>query len=371
VAPETNIEMKVAGIWRKAFNIDRIGLNDDFFDLGGDSLTATLISTAITDEFDYKFQPSILMTRSMVAAVASLLEREVGGSVQIEASEQSDAEDDPPHLVAIRAEGELPPLFIVHGRLGVSFPGPHFVSGLDPRQPVYFIQALGYFDDTRPPRRIEKIAEIYLATMRRKQPVGPLNIGSFCGGGVIATEIAAKLVLEGNPPASLILVDPPVTKALQRGKAPGHLDILHRRLRVWWKLVRLRMAGHGNLEKAMFAGSEVSAARYQRNLAMLAKIDPDIEVPMRGISRAAYNALQEAFYSSSPRLYTGPVDMITSREIIGALNPGDHPWSGIMPNMRLHIGADTHSELFRTESGSVARKMQECVLAGQSRTAET
>jgi hypothetical protein len=63
--------------------------------------------------------------------------------------------------------------------------------------------------------------------------------------------------------------------------------------------------------------------------------------------------------------------MITSREIIGALNPGDHPWSGIMPNMRLHIGADTHSELFRTESGSVARKMQECVLAGQSRTAET
>lgn len=371
VAPETGVELKVAAIWCKAFNIDQVGLNDNFFDLGGDSLTATLISTAIAADFGCKFQPSILMTRSTVAAVASLLEREVGEPESAGTGEAGDAAEDPPHLVAVRREGDLPPLFFIHGRLGLAFPGWEFVTGLDPRQPIYFIQALGYFDDTRPPRRIEEIADIYLATMRAKQPSGPLNIGSFCAGGIFAIEIAAKLVQANDPPASLILIDPPITKAMRRGKAPGTLDVLHWRLRIWWKLARLRFAGHWKLEKAIFARSDGTAEQYQKNLAAMAEVDPDFDGPMPGMARAAYNALQEAIYAAKPRRYDGPVDIVSSKELLDGRDPADHPWSGLLPNMRLHMSADRHAEMFRSEAGAVARKVQERILAGQNRATAT
>lgn len=372
--PESDIERKVAIIWRKACNIDRIGLNDDFFDLGGDSLTATLISTAITGELGYKFQPSILMTRSTVAAVASLLEREVGGSDRIEARDRTETEADPPHLVAVRTEGELPPIFFIHGRLGVSFPGPAFMAGLDPRQPVYFIQALGYFDDETPPRRVPEIARVYLETMRRKQPSGPLHIASFCAGGMIAAEIACNLAEKGEPPASLVLVDPPAPPAIATGRKPGFLLIRHRRFRRWWKLFRLnfrlRAAGKHHMAPTSFV-DRGAASQYRRQLAAMAEVDPDFDGPIPGMARRAYEALLEAFLTYEPRTYDGPADIISSRERIGGSTAEDHAWHGFVPGLRLHIGGETHSELFRKEAGGVARKVQECVLAGQNRTAET
>ena len=372
--PESYIERKVAEIWRKACNIDRVGLNDDFFDLGGDSLTAMLISLAITDAFGYKFQPSILMTRSTVAAVASLLEREAGGSEQGEARDRTEAEADPPHLVAIRAEGELPPLFFVHGRLGISFPGPAFMAGLDPRQPVYFIQALGYFDDETPLRRVPEIARVYLETMRRKQPSGPLHIGGFCSGGMIATEIACILAEKGEPPASLILIDPPPPYALRKGRVPGYFRILHRRLLRWGKLFRAnsraRRADDPDGGPVVFA-DRGTPAKYQLKIAAMAEADPDFDGPMPGMARRAYEALLEAFYTYEPRIYNGPADLVSSRERVGGVEAKDHVWHAFMPNLRLHIGGETHSELFRKEAGGVARKVQDCVLAGQGKATKS
>jgi pimeloyl-ACP methyl ester carboxylesterase len=371
-APESRIEIAVARIWRETFNIDTVGLNDDFFDLGGDSLVATLISAAISAEMNYKFQPSILMTRSTVASVASLLEREIGDTMRDPRPDTGGKTEDPAHLVAVRAEGDLPPLFFIHGRLGISFPGRDFLAGLDPRHPVYFIQALGYFDDVRPPRSVTEIAEIYLATMRGKQPAGPLNIVSFCAGGIIAAEIAAMLGDKGDLPASLVLIDPPPRKLIL-GNAPGRWELRRKQLRRWRKLfllkARMRIAG-GWSKGAVNLTDGQMPVNYQKFLTLMAENDIDIEVPMPGMAYKAFNALRDAYFLWKPRLYAGPVDIISSRKKVSGLRPQDHKWFGIMPNLRLHIGAETHSELFRKEAGSVARKVQECVQAGQSRGTE-
>jgi hypothetical protein len=269
----------------------------------------------------------------------------------------------------VRAEGDLPPLFLVHGRLGISFPGADFLGGLDPRQPVYFIQALGYFDDESPPRRVPEIAEVYLETMRRKQPSGPLHIGGFCSGGMIAAEIACILAEKGEPPASLILVDPPPPYALRKGRKPGYFRILHRRFMRWWKWFRAnrraRAAGNSSGDTIEFADKGMPA-KYQRQLEAISQADPDFDGPMPGMARRAYEALLEAFYTHEPRMYEGQTDLISSGERLGGIEAKDHFWHRLLPNMRLHIGAETHSELFRKEAGSVARKVQECVLGGQS-----
>ena len=373
VAPESRIENDVARIWREAFNIDAVGLNDNFFDLGGDSLTAILISTAILEEMNYKFQPSILMTRSTVASVANLLEPKVGGTLQDSRPDAEGITEDPTHLVTIRAEGDLPPLFFIHGRLGIAFPGPKFMEGLDPRHPVYFIQALGYFDDVRPPRRVTEIAEIYLATMRAKQPVGPLNIGAFCSGGVIAAEIAAMLMEKDDPPASLVLIDPPPKKLQPLGSAPRRWKLRRIQLRRWKKLfllkVRTRIAD-GWSKKTVSITDRSMPANYPIMLARMTNSDLDIDAPMPGMAYKAYHAFKDAVYLWEARMYTGPVDVISSRKNVSGLNPEDHNWINIMPKLRLHIGARTHHALFRKKAGKVARMVQKCIRASRSRVTE-
>lgn len=371
LAPETKVESRIAEIWRNAFNLDLVGLEDDFFDLGGDSFTATLISTAITEQFGYKFQPSILMSRSSVSAISSLLESQGFGQNEVK-SEETDKSEYPSHLVAVRPDGELPPLFLVHGRMGITFPGSEFLGGLDAQQPVYFIQALGFFDEETPLRRVPEIARVYLNAMRIVQPSGPLNIGGFCSGGMIAAEIACILADEGEPPASLILVDPPPPSVLAKGRNPGYFRILHRRFLRWWKWYRVnwRLRATGDLDgkrPAEFADRGIPE-KFGHQLERMAQIDPDFDAPMPGLARKAYEALLEAFFTHLPRQYDGPADLLSSRERLDGVEAKDHFWHSLLPNLRLHIGAETHSELFRREAGSVARKIQECVsMAGGDR----
>lgn len=50
VAPATETEQKLCGMWEQFFRIDRIGVQDDFFELGGDSLKAITVVSAIHKE---------------------------------------------------------------------------------------------------------------------------------------------------------------------------------------------------------------------------------------------------------------------------------------------------------------------------------
>jgi acyl carrier protein len=51
VAPRTELEGQIAGIWRDALNMDRVGIDDDFNDLGADSMLAAIIFGEIEESF--------------------------------------------------------------------------------------------------------------------------------------------------------------------------------------------------------------------------------------------------------------------------------------------------------------------------------
>lgn len=51
IAPRTVFEVQVADIWKKVLGIDQVGINDNFFDLGGHSLTAAQIVSRVNDTF--------------------------------------------------------------------------------------------------------------------------------------------------------------------------------------------------------------------------------------------------------------------------------------------------------------------------------
>lgn len=73
VAPRTEIEKKLADIWKQLLRIERIGVHDDFFDLGGHSLIATQMIARIREEFDRELSLRHLFESSTIAQVAEKL----------------------------------------------------------------------------------------------------------------------------------------------------------------------------------------------------------------------------------------------------------------------------------------------------------
>ncbi|MBP2319886.1 amino acid adenylation domain-containing protein/non-ribosomal peptide synthase protein (TIGR01720 family) [Kibdelosporangium banguiense] len=77
VAPRTDTEKVLAEIWAEALDQDRVGAQDNFFDLGGDSLRSLLITSRAKAAFDVALTPRDVLTTITVAALAELVEEKV------------------------------------------------------------------------------------------------------------------------------------------------------------------------------------------------------------------------------------------------------------------------------------------------------
>ena len=74
VAPESLIEKKLANIWQKYLQVDKIGKNDDFFDCGGDSLMAITMISEIEEEFNVEISIKDIMKNSVLENLAKCIE---------------------------------------------------------------------------------------------------------------------------------------------------------------------------------------------------------------------------------------------------------------------------------------------------------
>lgn len=202
VSPATDLERKVAEIWAGVLELDRVGAEDDFFDLGGDSLIAEGLSIALNSEFGIAFKQSQLIDintpRKMAAFIAGQLREE---PVEL-----------PGNLVAINGDGTRPPIFLVHGNAGMTFLRPAFCAEIDPQQPIFIFQAVGFDGAAEPLGRVEDIAEAYLQMMLDVRPNGPWHLGGLCGGGWITIEIVRLMEARGLRPDKVILLDPVIQK---------------------------------------------------------------------------------------------------------------------------------------------------------------
>jgi len=85
VAPRTELEKKIARIWSELLHIDRIGIEDDFFKLGGHSLLTVVLMEKIESELHYKLPLSYFFAYSTIASLAQMInlnDSNVNGSKQ-------------------------------------------------------------------------------------------------------------------------------------------------------------------------------------------------------------------------------------------------------------------------------------------------
>jgi len=74
VAPETTYEVTLVECWKKILQLEKIGLKDNFFDLGGNSLSATRLLNLIQKEFKIKLTINDLFKNATLETQAALIE---------------------------------------------------------------------------------------------------------------------------------------------------------------------------------------------------------------------------------------------------------------------------------------------------------
>jgi len=206
-APRTQLEQTLANLWQNILGIEQIGIHDDFFELGGDSLIAVQLIAKLREKLQMAFSAHSLLNAPTIATLAALIEQT---TPMPERSNTTAQQTLPSSLVEIQTGNRLkPPLFLVHPVGGHVYFYRDLAHHLGSEQPVYGIQAEGIEGEREPLTRVEEMATHYIEAMRVRQPEGPYFLGGSSFGGTVAFEMAQQLKALGQKVALLTMIDTP------------------------------------------------------------------------------------------------------------------------------------------------------------------
>ncbi|OMQ15195.1 hypothetical protein A7K94_0211250 [Modestobacter sp. VKM Ac-2676] len=185
--PNTDWERVVGAEFARALGLDEVGLHDDFFELGGDSLAAEALLAAMGAEMGVPAR--VLST--------TLLQESPTVSSFAEAVRRRRAPEHPT-MIRLRGEGSRPPLFCIAGAGGVAVGFRSLALRLGPDQPVWALQMHGMENRGRPDWSVRAIARRHVVAVRSVQPQGPYRLAGHSLGGIVALEMAHQLRAAGG-----------------------------------------------------------------------------------------------------------------------------------------------------------------------------
>jgi acyl carrier protein len=189
VAPRDPTERMLVALWEEVLGIARIGVDDDLFTLGVDSLTTARLVGRMEKALRVELQVGTVFAAPTPGAIAELVRGGVG-----KARWKSLVAVTPQHP---GSRGE--PLFCVHGGAGTVLLYADLARRLGPDRPLYALHAQGLYGRDPVHTSIDEMARAYVAQVREVQPHGPYALLGYCFGGHVAHEMALLLRAAGEP----------------------------------------------------------------------------------------------------------------------------------------------------------------------------
>lgn len=207
VAPGNREEEIVAECFCQVLRLDRVGVEDDFLDLGGDSLLATELLRVLEKRFGEAWSAGLL---SQSFNVTSLIDRHHQGLPDSV-------------IVPLQVGDGRAPLFCIHNYSGHVLEYTRLVHALGPDQPVYGVQSRAFIKSARMDASIEAMAFAYVQEITAMQGAGPYNLCGNCFGGLVAYETARQFREQGHEVGLLALIDTQYPEGLL-GRAAASLS---------------------------------------------------------------------------------------------------------------------------------------------------
>lgn len=211
--PANEWERLVAQLWAEILDVEEVGRETDFFELGGDSLAAEELTSRVVSDLGVREQD---VTSAMLAESPTLVEYAKRLHRKPDARNQTVSE--------LRTQGSKPPLFFIAGGGGLGVGFVPVVRHLPEDQPVYALQSYGLERRAVPDWSVKATARRHVRSLRRIQAHGPYYIAGHSFGGIVALEVAKQLQAAGEEVDLLVELDSfPPDPALQPKPEPRSL----------------------------------------------------------------------------------------------------------------------------------------------------
>ncbi|MDZ4094724.1 MAG: KR domain-containing protein, partial [Paracoccaceae bacterium] len=286
VEPRNDVERRLVGFWQDLLGVGQVGVEDDFFALGGHSLIAVRLFAMVKKAYRVDFPISVLFEAPTIARCAQMITDQIGP-----VSDEGAAPLVVPvtrrfkYLVPMhdREGGPKTPFFVVAGMGGNVLNLRHMAQALGGDRRFYGLQARGLLGQDLPHATLTEAAADYLAELRQVQPHGPYLLGGYSGGGLTAWEMARQLEAAGETVALVVLLDTPMpVRPVVSGPDKALI-----------KLIEIRRYGLGYLANwARKRHAWKSAERRAR------RAGPKVEA----LNQFHYAALETAFRAALPNL---------------------------------------------------------------------
>lgn len=220
-APTTETEGRLLALWEGVFGIDGLGVEDDYFALGGTSLMAARLFTAIAETFNTKLPLSTILAAPTVRALSHVLDGSVATTIGRPTTSAPSHDVDQPSsqrsksLVELKRGGSRN-LFLVHDGDGETLLYLNFARHMPADLSVVGVEPHRIPGAPLAQLSVEEMAAFYVGEIRRTQPNGPYLLGGLCAGGVIAFEMASQLVDAGESVGLVALLETAAPHAAQR-----------------------------------------------------------------------------------------------------------------------------------------------------------
>jgi non-ribosomal peptide synthetase component F/thioesterase domain-containing protein len=364
--PYIGLQLQLIAIWEEVLGVRGIGIRDDFFELGGNSLLAMRMLQRAEIACGKTILPATLFTNATVEHLAGEIAREV---IQ-----------DSPALLRVHDAGTRTPFFYLHGDLsGGGFYSLKLSRALGREQPFYVLPPHDIRTLAAAPS-IEEMAAAHLAALRAVRPKGPYVIGGFCVGGVVAYELAQQIEASGESVEMLLIIDATAEdkglRVLRRlTKACGALLRWDDRARVdhfgLWTLWRGRLARWSGL--GLTAQARIVFRRIgNRFVRVYNRLRPrpqqatnqSIGPAKSGTPGEREPDVPSAFVWASagyrPQPYQGPVALLLSDDVVR------HPknvseWRELAPKVTVHPLLGSHLECITEHVDSLAQTIEGCL----------